>query len=277
MLLKPGPDTYIDDRPSCTKEEAVAKLIGWMRGKIRLYHMDLDKFGAYVPEQLPYLHTLEGTVLGVLHDQHSAALAALRFAEASGEGDRAIEGWRKAVADYEKQRVAAARYSEELDVEIARVPSELVLDYAAMDEKGGIHITLDSLDKWASKKGIAISVLSDTKLEDVPQVEVEGRLVRREMQQKGWLTPALADNLHVTLALAIVALARERSVYRTADSQVNVDGIATELEAIAEQETAEYDDPEDRLVGQKARAITSRINSALSRLHSNRPGQRRKS
>jgi hypothetical protein len=275
-MIKPGVDTYIDDRQSCTKEEAVAKMIGWMRGKIRRNFMDLDEFGAYLPEQLPNLNTLEGTVPDVLHNQHSAALAALRSAEESEAGDRAIDRWRKAVADYEKQRVDAAGYSEELDVEIARVPSELELDYAAMDEKGGIYITLDSLEKWTSKKGIAISVLSDIKYEDVPQVEEEARLARRDLVEKGWLTPALAENLYVTLALAIVALANTRDVFRTSDRNVNVDGIATELEAIAEQETAGYDDPKDRLVGQRVRSITARINDALELLKRDLPGPRRK-
>jgi hypothetical protein len=123
---------------------------------------------------------------------------------------------------------------------------------------------------------IAISVLSDIKYEDVPQVEEEARLARRDLVEKGWLTPALAENLYVTLALAIVALANTRDVFRTSDRNVNVDGIATELEAIAEQETAGYDDPKDRLVGQRVRSITARINDALKLLKRDLPGPRRK-
>lgn len=270
-MIKPGVDTYIDDRQSCTKDEAVAKLIGWMRGKIRRNVMYLDEFGAYLPEQLPYLHTLEGTVLDVLHDQHSAALAALRFAEESGAAERTIDSLRKAVADYGKQRVDAERYSEELDVEIARVSSELELDYAAMDEKGGIHITLDSLEKWASKKSIAISVLSDIEFNELPPAEEQGQLSRRGLVEKGWLTPTLADHLHVTLALMTVALSNQRSVFHTSDGEVNVNAIATELEAIAK-----YANNDKCMDNQRARSITDRLTYALRKLQANLPGRLRK-
>lgn len=291
MLLKPGVDTYIDDRPSCTKEEAVAKLIGWMQGKIRRPLIAMDAFGALVPEQLVYLDKIDGTVLEMLYDQHSAALAALRFAEESQAGDRTIDSLRKTVGEYEKQRVDAARYSEELEVEIAKgAASELELDLEAMDETGVLHITLDSLEKWAyNKYHISISVLSDIQFEAVRQTEEQGQLLHRDLVEKGWLTPVKAEHLHLTLALAIVALAHERSVYRTTDGKVSVANIVTELLAIAEKATSKEETEEAAtkaaktkqaieegfLPGQGARSLTTRIDYALRSLRVRLPGKLR--
>lgn len=271
MKRKPGPETFTDNSESCTKEEAVAKLIGWMRGTLRRNLIELDEFGAILADQLPYLHTIEGTVLDMAYDQLSAALLALRFAENDGADETAIALRKQAVSDTERQYAAAAKYTAALDMEIAKKSSSsLEFDSAAKELTGELHITIDSLEKWASEKyGISVSVLPNIPFVVSPSTDEQDRPSYQDLMDKGWLSPVLAGHMQRTLALAMIALANTRDVFRTGDSTVNVSGIAMELEAIAKHESS------GELKGQKVRSITTRLEDALLNLKNNLPGNLR--
>lgn len=71
-MISPLDQTIADLRTSCTKDEAVAKLIGWMQGPIRARYIDITEHG--IPaEQLVHLHSLDGSLQDILNEQREAA------------------------------------------------------------------------------------------------------------------------------------------------------------------------------------------------------------
>jgi hypothetical protein len=159
----PSENVVLDLRTSCTKDEAAAKLIGWMKGHVRHdypSHLDDDEITV---DNFVYTHSL---VYG-LQEQLTILLNAewnryYDTAACANVTQEMIDEHFMAIAECDDLVRRVATYlcdiDEELDKEFEQSGSSaLKIDRRTTESSGEIHITLRSLDQWAQKKyGISI-------------------------------------------------------------------------------------------------------------------------
>ncbi len=267
-MPNPEAESYVDPRESCTVQEAVAKLIGWMRGKTRLRVIRMNDDQGLVAEDLPFLLSLDGTVQDMLERQWEAARRAVRRVAASGASVEQIDETRALVDDVEELKQLAATYQHDIEEEIVQdVFSELELDEAAEAQTGEIHVKLQSLEKWAhAKYGIDITGDFDKSDQTLPKREMTES---QKLLQKGWLAPPKAENLFATLAFLVDAFATPGSGYRRSSGEVIESGVAIALAEMAKKANGDI-----YLAGQRHQAILDRIEHAMRIRRSKLPGRK---
>jgi hypothetical protein len=235
-MMNPEDEVLLDLRPSCTRDEAVAKLLGWMQGPIRKRVIELSEDGISA-DQLPTLYSLNGSLEQQLLDLREAARAAL-LAEAEKylqDADDAAMGRREAaVKDCDDLIRRAAMYSQDIASELARdAASNLAIDTAETVRAGEPCITLVSLDRWARKKyGIAVLPQEEaTRSTDL----VAAHTLDKEDDQLSThgLSKLKAHNLYVTLACLVEAFADAKGGKYKKGDKGNVSTIAEHLESVA--------------------------------------------
>jgi hypothetical protein len=157
MTISPEEPIYIDRQDSCTKDEAVAKLLGWMRSRIRRFIIQVNEYGVVPADQLATMHSIDGPLLDFLDGQHESARIEY-FAAAEGDDATLAEIQEKeaAIPIWLKRMEAALTYFRDIDRELARGKNSLLIVQPATDETEGKRITLESLNLWAqSKYGIS--------------------------------------------------------------------------------------------------------------------------
>lgn len=151
-MLTPEDDILIKQETSCSKEEAIAKLLGWMRGTLRRKYVEFTP-GWISEDQLPYLYSLQGTVQEHLQDLRTAEYAAYHQAAIIDMEDDIAEEKRQSVARIDGLILDAARYLREIESELdSGEASVLKIDHDATESSGVIQITLSSLDRWSHKE-----------------------------------------------------------------------------------------------------------------------------
>lgn len=150
MAIKPEDDIH---RESCTKDEAVAKMLGWMRGSVRKRIIQSDQYGIFSQNDLSHLHKLPGSLEEILTEQRDAALQKL-LDKAEDEDlhehiEELDEGVNKCTALIDKCVAYKAYINDELK---KGESSALKIDKQTTEETGITHITLISLDEWARKQ-----------------------------------------------------------------------------------------------------------------------------
>lgn len=265
-MTDPADGTFIDDRESCTVQEAVAKLIGWMRGKSRLAIIRMNEDGGLVPEDLPLLPSLEGSVQDMLDRQWEAARRALRRVEEGGAPIELIKEKKEALLDVEETIQRAATYLIEIEDEIVLdTASRLILDESAEAKTGEMHITLSSLQSWAlSKYGISIreAVAPDEAISEQEESP------NRKLLNEGWLSPTKAGHLYTTLAFLVDAFADSRNIYKSKSGELFESNVANELAEMAKKANDGI-----RLSGQSKESILDRIEFAMRARRSKLPGR----
>jgi hypothetical protein len=257
LMTNPEAETFVDDRKSCTVQEAVAKLIGWMRGETRLRVIRMNDDFGLVEEDLPFLHSLEGTVQDMLERQWEAAQRAIRRVAASGAPGEQID---EAIArrdDVDELKQLAETYLYDIEDEIMQgTSSELELDEFAEAKTGEIHVKLPSLEKWAhAKYGISIADALDNSDKTLPKRELSES---QKLQQKGWISPTKGDSLLTTFAFLVDAFADSRNIYRSKTGELLESNIAIELAEMAKKANGDI-----YLAGQRNGAILDRIEHAI--------------
>lgn len=153
-MINPEDEIIVDSRSSCTKDEAAAKLLGWMQGTIRKKYIKVTEHG--IPaDQLAHLHSLDGS----LSDQLVALREpARRLLSKAAKGSKEFSKMNEAVKDIDEVIKKAMSYLLDIDDELDKGEnSALKIDHEATNKTGVIHIKLRSLDKWARLKyGIRI-------------------------------------------------------------------------------------------------------------------------
>ena len=149
-------------KTSCDKEDAVAKLLGWLQGPV---YQDLNESEhGYTLQQLKYMDTLIYTLAEHLTDLRNQALwktADLYEEKASVEEiDKAINE----ELDIEDLMKRANLFLIEIEDELSKGELSLLkVDSEAMTKNGELHISLKSLDIWSKKtQGISILNYKDT-------------------------------------------------------------------------------------------------------------------
>ncbi len=165
-MIKPEDETIIVNNLSCSKDEAVAKMLGWMRNPVRLKYIKVTSLGIQ-PDQLEHLHSIEGSILDLLNEQREIARNTLLdlaeeaaatqdetqrnpFHDLINQKDSDIVMWQSLINK-------ASYYLNAIDTELAKGNhSTLKIDDTSGDNDEPF-IMLDSLDKWTQANfGISI-------------------------------------------------------------------------------------------------------------------------
>lgn len=264
---------------SCTTEEIVAKLLGWMIGPSRRANTYVTETGIS-EDQLPFMHSFEETSLKH-HLEELREAARQELGEACGayyESNEASDGFAlleqtvKAKID-EVERIdnlftKAGSYLLDIDEEIDKGESSaLKVDKEATEKSGVIHIKLRSADQWTQREyGISIIGPSPSKPEaenSLEQSEPQSKHKNKEeADAKGRLSKTMANNLYTTLALFVEEFASSATAYRHEETgKPNVSNIAKYLHEVITEGTE--GNTKETLEGQSRESIKSRIEAAM--------------
>lgn len=231
-MILPEDDLFIDYRTSCTNEEAVAKMLGWMKGCGRKRVINMTEYGIPANE-LPYLHSLESSLEEQLMEIRNAAQHEFYKAlEADAPHDVLVEK-ENAVIKCGEQIEMAGIYLADIDDELAKRKSPaLRIDQEATNKSGIRHITLRSLKEWArAEYGVVIDLSSTPQpVADAQQKQQEAR----EGKPEGWSSATKAENVYTLLAYLIEDIV-SRTPSCKKDGGLNVDATACKIEGMIEK------------------------------------------
>lgn len=160
-MITPIDEVTSDPRISCTKEEAVAKLLGWMRGSKRLSHIHLTSDGLIDTDKLPYLYQLPSALFDLIDEERESASRLLISAVVAGNLEKQSR-LERVVGYWDAVGQRAWRYKLDIEDELSQREPELVVDKEKTEETGITHITVVSLDRWALRTyGIVITGAPD--------------------------------------------------------------------------------------------------------------------
>jgi len=118
-MIDPLEPIIFDPSTSCTKDEAVAKMLGWMKGHIRKALINVTEYG--IPEsELPFLPKLEGSVSDHLQELHEASRRRLIAALESSEPPEVLESCLEEEARYRNLMANATQYALAIEQEFAK-------------------------------------------------------------------------------------------------------------------------------------------------------------
>lgn len=198
-MINPEDETIIVNNLSCSKDEAVAKMLGWMRSPVRLKYIKVTSLGIQ-PDQLEHMHSIEDSILDLLNNQREIARSALlELAENAAETqdetqknalydlinqkDDEIKTWQKNIDK-------ASSYIYAIDTELGKGNgSTLKIDNTHINDSDETFITLDSLDKWA-RATYDISIH-----EEIPKDKIKAQKVIQEPQRSDALRVEIIEIL----------------------------------------------------------------------------------
>lgn len=246
---------------SCTKEEAVAKMLGWLQGPIRRRVIQVTEHGISA-DQMPHLLQLEGSLEEHLLELRNAACAIFFKALEEDAPLAVIEEKENAVIECDKLINLASIYLEDITEELAKSENaSLKIDREATSKSDTTYITLKSLRVWALKEyGIAIgSSLMSRPVDNDQQEQLKSQQEETEADQAAWLNKTKAENLYTTFAFLVEALAQKTPNYRISDSgKLIIKAIAEGIAASAKQANKG-----DTVPGQSEESIKSRIEESM--------------
>jgi DNA-binding transcriptional MerR regulator len=153
-----APNTY-----SCSKDEAIAKLLGWMQGTKRLKFINVSRENGFALDELPHLHSLDTSIFEFLSDQINTLInARIDLAEqavaATDESEKQrlygqINQKEDDISLWNQYAERAADYLNDIEEELRRAElSELKFDQNKSTPDGDPYIVLRSLSEWSKKK-----------------------------------------------------------------------------------------------------------------------------
>ena len=218
-MITVADEIFIDFSTSCTRDVAVAKLLGWMQGPIRRKYINVTEDGIS-EDQLPYLHRMDEPINDQLLELREAAQQRLYKAfEAddvlsSDESRQLISDAADEVERHSQKIYLAAKYFHAIDDELAKGPeSKLRIDTTATITLSDPYISLSSLDAWA-KETYKFSIFVQ---DDAPPT-VESVIDQLKKQQDAScenddLGKVKANNVYITLAFFVEAFAKTQSKF----------------------------------------------------------------
>ncbi len=260
-MINPEDPICIDFQASCTKEVAVAKMIGWMRGHIYPESIEITDQDITL-DQLPFCHHTHIHLkdqLEVLREKARNEL--LDALEVSHEYVDFCEQY-DAVERIDLLIKRVALYLVEITDEAAKGAESLLrIDQHSTEISGVPHYTLKSVDQWSRKNyDIAIldypwlsdeikelswqekpeqkseavaqegidttsSALTETNIVSLPVQTVQAESdVDEEPDEKGRISRTVSEHIYTSLALAVEAYAATlEEIYQlnTSDSHIN--------------------------------------------------------
>jgi hypothetical protein len=265
-MINPEDDVFVDLSVSCTKDDAVAKLLGWLKGSLHPTTIRLTEYGCS-EDQLIHLSTLDDPLETQLRKLRDAARQEVIDASEADSSIEVLDEKHKNLTRVDKLILRAHCYKIELTEELNKGPhSKLKIDQEETEKTGQRHITLKSLNDWA-KSTLSITILDHADLpslsdviqddgdEDVPDDGNDYSGIK-----KG-LTKTKAKHLYLTLSFLIEGLMDNASESKKYGSDSpNVDAISGFLAEMAGGRNVGGKDYK----GQGPDAIKKRINQAFS-------------
>jgi hypothetical protein len=252
-MPNPGDDGQLDLRTSCTKNDAIAKLLGFTAVNPTRGDQGLGA-KPYEQEHLGQDYE-EVTIFDALADSRDAAQSSLD--DARDEKDQPkIDECKRRVVKYDDLIRRAHRYACDLDDELALATgSQLRVDQQATNATGQMHIFLTSLDEWSQSKYemTLLDALKSRSLDTDTTNDLEDA-----RNAKGGLGRKSATSLYVTFAAMIECFVEKSGKQFGEVGSPNVVGLATLL---SKQAT-----PYDKLTpveGQSVESIKGRIEKAI--------------
>lgn len=234
IMITAADEIAINFQTSCSKEEAVAKLLGWMQGAVRHKYIQVTASG--IPaDQLPHLHTLDGSVEDQLFELREAAYFELNKAFDADAAPDIMKQKESVVTHWHNEIEKAAKYRCDIDDELANgKDSVLKLDIEASKETGNPQIMLSSLDRWAQTKYKIFIFATDPDHQTIASgimAKTEPSDVEDASQLRPDVGQVKTNNLYVLLAFFVEAFAATASHYREND-EPNAKEIAMHFEAV---------------------------------------------
>lgn len=199
-MINPGDEVQYDFREGCTEEEAVAKLLGWMRGERRLVNLQLSADGFIDPAQLPHLGTLPCPLEQFIVQEREPT--SIRFLKAVEEGKyEEAQKWEERVFFWDEIAKKVGRYKLAIQKELSLSNSMLKIHPDLTAETGVRHITLPSLDSWA-RELLGVSALDNEEIAtiggfrtDSPEALSENFAEKTQQQRFDALRPEIEQIL----------------------------------------------------------------------------------
>lgn len=255
-MLPMSEDFLIDLSPSCTKEQAVLRLLGWGAETIKKKYIKMNHAGHVVTD----MKEISPTTIDLhelLTETYQEALQ--RFEDAvpkdatEDEMEKVINEHGPRIEEAESFVQEARSYLMDITDELAKNDSELRIDQEATDKVGSTCITIRSLEEWAEKryrkqKGSSTS-------ESSPSPDTPDDLPKRHLK--------VNQSVNITLALAIKALANMGGRKYQYRNDINVKSIVEKIDEAGRELTKSGD---ASLRDQSISAISGRVKDALEAL-----------
>lgn len=249
-------EQIVAPRSTCTKDEAVARLLGWMKGPAYPKNIPFGPFG--VPtNQYVNLQFLEGSIQNQLSIYRETARQEWLAANATDVDDSGESV--KVLLDCYDLAAKAEKYLIEISDEIAKGDASVLrIDRDAASSAQEIHYTLKSVEEWATKTlGLSViqenifSVLHESEIPEVDDVPVPDAVESKPNKKviaadddadedaddaaqgagKG-LGEVKANNLYIAFALLVEAYAKDVSGYATNGGRDIEDAIAKHIASL---------------------------------------------
>lgn len=223
FIMNPETDVIINIQTSCTREEAVAKLLGWSRGRYFPRSVQVTEHGIDMVD-LEKVAQFDGSVQEQLAAIYEKARSELIDAAEAGELHETLALLEVRVHECRALVDRAADYFLDLDDELSS-PKTLRIDRMRTERDGQIYITLRSLAEWSQQEyGIDISKAPVT---DGEQCDVAAPEPEKYSGRAADLTPIDRVNLALAALLAVVA---ENTKYQKKEGDPNISQISKAME-----------------------------------------------
>lgn len=227
--MNPETDVIINIQTSCTRDEAVAKLLGWSRGRYFPRSVQVTEHGIDEVD-LEKVALFEGAVQEQLASIYEKARSEFIGAAEAGESHETLSILEGKVRECRDLVDKAAEYFLDLDDELSS-PETLRIDRMRTERDGQAYVTLRSLAEWSQQKyGIDISKapVTDGEQSDVAAPEPEKYSGR---------AADLTDIDRVNLALAaLMGVVAKTSAFNKGDGVPNKSAISKKMEEVMEIE-----------------------------------------
>lgn len=257
-MIRPEDEIIVDLSGSCTKDEAVAKLLGWMKGPIRPKIIRMTEHGIS-EDQLPLLPSMEDPLNVQLQEIREAASQAFIAAAETNATNEELEEKENAVTHVDLLIRKASSYMSDIDEELSKgEDSEIKIDPHAFEQNGITHITLRSLDRWAQQR-YGISVLEDQEQHHSPndtQAQPMVQAKEEDPNPEEGFTSTKARNVMTTFGFLVEAFAKTAPGF--GGDKPNASSIARHIANLAVKAGGQ-----DEMDNQSYEAIRKRIKQAI--------------
>jgi len=263
-MIKAEDDVVVNLTTSCTKDEATAKLLGWLQGGVRLQISLVTLYGVSV-DQFKHLHSLDGPLQEEIQELRDNARQKFLDSFDSDLDEAEIKARQLAVEELDALANKAAKYASDIDE--ALHSSDLRIDEQNSKSTGEQYILNSSLDTWAQNK-YGISIFDHHY--DVKQTNSATKSLSEEeptADNATGLSATKAENLYVTFALLTQIFSETALNKYKKGNGINVTAIAKQL-FNAGREAASGD-----FRGQSIEGIKDRIEDAQKALQESLPGK----
>lgn len=223
--MNPETDVIINIQTSCTRDEAVAKLLGWSRGRYFPRSVQVTEHGIDEVD-LEKVAQFEGSVQEQLAAIYEKARSEFIDAAEAGESHETLSILEAKVHECRALVDKAAEYFLDLDDQLS-APDMLRIDRIKTERDGQIYITLRSLAEWSQQKyGINISKAPVTGGE---QSDVAAPEPEEYSGQVAGMTEIDKVNLALAALMGVVA---KTSAFNKGDGVPNKSAISKKMEEI---------------------------------------------